>query len=459
MRIASNNPGTQTQPTTSTVKTYNNGNGHHACDGETHELPPYDENAEWFLIASLSAKPSVIPAIDSGIFYLLASRDCFLEMSNAWKSRMFCTDTREAFLHYLGRRMPAANFSRLDKAVGELPSSENWSYWHGVVMDCYKARCLEQLKPKITEVSQQVARGGRPDEILFEIQKISRIWHNSKTRTISELMPEVQDFLEYARLNPGRYPGESTGFANFDRLICGLQKGKHYVIGGRPGHGKTSLIACMALGLARRDVPAGIISLEMLGAEIVGRMVSSESRVPLVHFTRGNASDEHVHTVAGMMAEVHALPLFIADELRTLPEIILAMHEQAAMGVKVIFVDYLQKILINRFRGNRNELVTEISGTMKELSITLRLPVVSAAQLNRDSEKDNREPTMADLRDSGAIEQDADFVALLHNRGKGRDPEYDGAEITDLIIGKNRSGETGRQTMAFRKEIFRFDEI
>jgi len=430
----------------------------HRNNGDDH-LPPHDEASEWSLLACLTEKPSVIPAIDPDTFYVVEARDCLNAMSAAWKGRMFCTDSRDTFLHHLRRALSAQAYDKLDRAVNSLPSSDNWSYWHGIVMDCYKARALEQLKPRITEISQQVARGGRPDEILFELQKISRLWHGSRTKTMAELMPEVQEFLEYARLHPGRYPGESTGFCNFDRLVCGLQRGKHYVIGGRPGHGKTSLIACMAVGLARRGVSVGLVSLEMLGAEIVGRMVSSESGIPLVHFTRGSASDEQTQATANMMLEVRALPITIADELRTLPEIILAMHEQAARGVQVIFVDYLQKIMINRFKGNRNELVTEISGTMKEMSISLRIPIVSCAQLNRDVAKEDREPTSSDLRDSGAIEQDADFVGLLHAKGKSPDPEYDGGYATDMIITKNRSGEEARLAMTFRKDIFRFDEI
>ena len=423
------------------------------------DLPPHDEAAEWHLLACLAEKPSIIPAIDPETFYIVAARDCYGAMNEAWRGRLFCTDTPETFLHHLRRRLTNDSYARLDAAAGELPSPETWPYWQSIVMDCHKARALEQLKPRITEISQAVARGGRPDEILFEIQKISRLWHGSKTKSVSELMPQVQEYLEYARVHQGRYPGVSTGFHNFDRLTCGLQNGKHYVFGGRPGHGKSSLISCMAIGLARRGVDVGIISLEMLGVEITGRMVSSESRVPLVYFTRGSAGDDQVQAAAATMAGINALPITIADELRTLPEIILAMHEQAAKGVKVIFVDYLQKIIINKFRGNRNDLVTEISGTMKELSITLKLPVVSCAQLNRESERQEREPTMADLRDSGAIEQDADFVGLLHTRGKGPDPEYDGGELTDLIVGKNRSGENTRLAMAFRKNIFRFDEI
>lgn len=450
-----NNHQTQEPDLTKTRRTrpvnYRNGDG---------QLPPHNEEAEWFLLACLIVKPSVIPAIDPETFYIVAASECYAAMSEACKLRLFCTDYPHAFAHYVGRRLAnAASSAKLNKAIAELPSAENWPYWHGVVMDCYKARCLEQLKPKISEIAEQVSRGGRPDEVLFEIQKISRLWHGARSKTVAELMPEVQAFLEYAHLHPGQYPGVSTGFSRFDWLVCGLQAGKQYVIGGRPGNGKTSLVACMAVGLARRGIPVGLISLEMLGPEITARMVSSESRVPLVNFTRDNATDEQTQLAARMMAEINALPITIADQLRTLPEIIMAMHEQAAAGAKVIFVDYLQKIIINRFRGNRNELVTEISGTMKELSIGLKLPVVCCAQLNRESEKQEREPTNADLRDSGAIEQDADFVGLLHSKGRMTDPEYGGACATDMIVTKNRSGEETRLALAFQKEIFRFEEL
>jgi len=426
-------------------------------DYASEALPPHDEEAEWFLIACLLQKPSVIPAIDPEMLYVTVVKECLLSMRKAWEMHLLCLDTPEAFQHHLRKKIAPASFDRLGQALNALPSADGWAYWHGMVMDCHKARCLEQLKPKISEISKQVSRGGSPNEILFELQKISRLWHGSKTKTTAELMPEVTDFFEYATINQGKYPGEVTGFHKFDKMICGLQPGKLYDVAGRPGQGKSSLVGCIAIGLGRRGTTVGFISLEMLGVEIVGRMVSSESRVPMVKFLRATATDEETQKAGLMMQEVSALPIVVTDQLRTLPEIIMAMHEQAAKGAKVIVVDYLQKIIIPKFRQNRNDLVTEISGAMKEMAITLKLPVICCAQLNRESEKQDREPTMADLRDSGSLEQDADFVGLLHNKGRSTSPDFPG-DVVDLIVVKNRSGDTGRLTMSFRKEIFRFDE-
>ncbi len=436
---------------------YNNGDPESEC--EVVALPPHDEPAEWFLLACLLHKPSVIPAIDREVLYVNTARNCLDAMKQAWSMHLLCLDNPHAFSHFVQRKVSAEVHGRLETAMDELPSADGWDYWHGVVMDCYKARCLEQLKPRISAVSQQVARGGSPNEVLFELQKISRLWHGSKTKTAAEVMPEVQEFLEYSLTHEGKYPGEITGFHRFDRLVCGLQPGKQYIIGGRPGHGKTSLVACMAIGLARRGTAVGFVSLEMLRVEIFGRMVSSESRVPLVNFLRGTATDAHIQQAAIFMQQIRELPISITDQLRNLSEVVMAMHEHAAKGAKVLIVDYLQKIVIPKFKGNRNELVTEISGAMKDMAMSLELPVVCCAQLNRESQKEDREPTTADLRDSGAVEQDADFVGLLYNKGKAPDPEYDGGEAVDLIIGKNRSGEEGRSAMTFRKDIFRFDEI
>lgn len=421
-------------------------------------LPPHNEESEWFLIACLLEKPSVIPAIDPEILYVAAARSCLESMKQALSLHLFCTDNPHSFLHHVQRNVDAAR-APLEKAVTNLPSAEGWSYWHGVIMDCYKARCLEQLKPKITEVSRRVARGDSPNEVLFELQKISRHWHGSRAKTSAELMPEVTDFLEYAYRNDGKFPGEVTGLHRLDKMVCGFQPGKLYDIAGRPGHGKSSLVSCMAIGFARRGVKVGIISLEMLSTEIVSRMVSSEARVPLVKFLRATADHDETNRAALMMQQIAALPLVVTDQLRTLSEIVMAMHEQAAQGVRVLIVDYLQKINIPRFRSSRNELVTEISGAMKEMAISLKLPVICCAQLNRESEKQEREPTMADLRDSGSLEQDADFIGLIYSNGKCTDPDHVGAEQTDLIVVKNRSGDTGRLTMAFRKAIFRFDEV
>ncbi len=154
------------------------------------------------------------------------------------------------------------------------------------------------------------------------------------------------------------------------------------------------------------------------------------------------------------------LPFRIDDFSRSLSDIVMACHQAVAEGAQLLIIDYLQKIVIPRFRHNRNELVTEISGAMKDIAMSLRVPVICCAQLNRESEKDNREPTLADLRDSGSVEQDADFVGLLHEPPRPRDtPEEEWENRTDLIVAKNRGGARGRIAFEFRKEIFRFDEL
>ena len=297
-------------------------------------------------------------------------------------------------------------------------------------------------------MSERVAKGETPNEVLLEISKIAKLWQATRAESMETLGPKVIDELE-GIWRGDKTLGAVTGYKSFDRITGGLQNNRLYVIGARPGIGKSSLAMNIFLRAAYRETKAYIVSLEMSATEIGRRLFACESRVSEQKFREKTVTESEFKLVTSAAERLKPLPFTIDDFSRSLSDIVMACHQAVAEGAQLIVIDYLQKIVIPKFRHNRNELVTEISGSMKDIAMSLRVPVICCAQLNRESEKDQREPTLADLRDSGSVEQDADFVGLLHEM----------KDKTDLIIAKNRGGERGRIAFEFRKEIFRFDEL
>lgn len=416
-------------------------------------LPPHDEPAEWYLLACAVNKPDIIPAIGSELFYVENARRCLLKMQEAYLVKLDCLKSPELFEHWLAKALENHFFEPLLRAVNSLPSAENWLYWKGQLSDSYKARRLEQLKPLISETSDRVTKGETPNEVLLEISKIAKLWSLGREEAMDSLGPKVIDELEGLWRNDKNL-GAITGYKKFDGAIGGLQKNRLYIIAARPGVGKSSLAMNIMLQAALRDTPSYLVSLEMSATEIGRRLFACESRVSEQKFRDKTATEADFKEVTSAGKRLKNLQFKINDFSRSLSDIVMVCHQAVANGAELLVIDYLQKIVIPKFRHNRNELVTEISGAMKDIAMSLRVPVICCAQLNRESEKENREPSLADLRDSGSVEQDADFVGLLHEMP--RNPN--GKPQTDLIIAKNRGGPRGRIEFEFRKEIFRFDE-
>src|SRR5437773_6299868 len=404
------------------------------------QLPPHDEVAEWSLLACAVQKPEIIPAIDSRVFYVELARRCLLKMQTAHLQKLDCLNTSEQFEHWLSKSLHSDQFIPLTETLNKLPSPEGWTYWQDILLDHYRARELEKLKPKISEVSERVSRGENPNDILLEISRIAGLWQGAQSETLDALVPQVVEELEQS-WRTGKYPGVISGFHALDKLMRGFQKNRLYFIAGRPAKGKSTLAMNITMGVAARKVKCFFVTLEMSAQEVVKRMIAAESGIGEYRFRPGTATDEDFQKVVAATVRIKKLPVRITDKMRNLSDVVMACHKAASEGVHFIVIHYLQKIVIPNFRFNRTELVTQISGAMKDIAMSLRLPVVCCAQLNRDVEKEDREPTRADLRDSGSLEQDADFVGLLHRMSKDQ---------TDLIVSKNRGAEEGRIAFTFK---------
>jgi replicative DNA helicase len=254
--------------------------------------------------------------------------------------------------------------------------------------------------------------------------------------------------------------GLSTGFTDLDDMTKGLVPANLIIIAGRPGMGKTSLALNIAEHVAIRENKAvGVFSLEMSQHELALRVISAESDVPFGPLRSGHLSQRQWNKVVETVRSVSAAPLFIDDSANpTLLEIASkARRLKAEQDLGLIVVDYLQLMQAGGRYENRNLEISAITRGLKQLAKEVNVPVVALSQLSRNPERrgSDRRPQLADLRESGSIEQDADLVAFIY-RDEVYNPETEDPGIAELIISKHRNGETGTIRMVFFGENTRF---
>jgi replicative DNA helicase len=280
-------------------------------------------------------------------------------------------------------------------------------------------------------------------------------------RPASAIVPEMLDELEKL-MTPGQKLGVETGFKAFDYMTGGLRPGQLTIIAGRPAMGKSAFMLNMAENMARRGVPVLYFSLEMPANELSTRVVLSRAETNIEVIRNGFLDPASKRRIMASAAEFSAEPMYV-DDRGGLTMLDIRGRARLAVrrwGVKCIFVDYLQLVSHAGAQSRENE-VGFVSRGLKAMSMELGVPVVAAAQVNRNAERaaDNR-PKMSDLRESGSIEQDADLVCLLHRpcyyaADQETEPDPQDAE---LIIAKHRAGATGKVNLTWRPRLTRFQD-
>lgn len=247
--------------------------------------------------------------------------------------------------------------------------------------------------------------------------------------------------------------GINTGFRKLNEITGGW-KSSLIIIAARPAVGKSSLGLQIAKYPAENGIPTMCISVEMTNSEIVGRVISSSSDVPLSAITNANLSENQWTKVVNTD---FSIPMYLDDDENLNLDILkMKLREYVRLyGIKLFVIDYIQLIENSGAKGNREREVAEISRTLKKLSKELDLPIIALAQLSRASEQEKREPKLSDLRESGSIEQDANMVMFIQPISDVELPEVQ----VDLIIAKNRGGKIGRVKMNFLKNYQKFVEI
>jgi replicative DNA helicase len=301
----------------------------------------------------------------------------------------------------------------------------------------------------------------RAQEVVFELgqDKAQRGFH-----PIQPIVSDSIDAIEKLYHKSDRFLGIPTGFMDFDQMTSGLQPGNFIIIAARPSMGKTTLVLNMAQNIAlEQERPVAIFSLEMPAQDIVMRMLSAESHIDFGRLRTGNFSADYwrpLTEAAGRLAEA---PILINDNrgltvqsLRAEGRRLKGEHTNLAL----IIVDYLQLLGGTGRYNAREQEISEISRALKILAWELNVPIVACSQLSREVERrPDKQPQLSDLRESGAIEQDADLVAFLYREDYYQEEESDDRVEAHLLIKKQRNGPTGPIVLYFTKKQMRFENL
>lgn len=350
-------------------------------------------------------------------------------------------------------------------AVATTANIESWCI---MVRDCAIRRNLITLGGSIAEraYDDEGPASAILDKIEKEIMDVSELEKREDIYPIKSLIASENGAFSYLlklKNNDQSLLGLKTNFFDLDKKITGLKPGEMFVLAARPSMGKTSFALNLASNLAvntENPAPVGFFSLEMTAQQLAVRILCAESGYSVKDFINGNVT--HLNKVTDAAHRIGNSPIFVdptpALRIRELRAKARAMKSK--YDIQVIFIDYLQLMKAEVRSDNRQEEVSAISSGIKALAKELKLPIVVLAQLNREVEKTKGTPQLSHLRESGAIEQDADVVAFLHRDRDEQSENSPDAKIkglpSQLIIGKNRNGETGKVDLLFFPHLMRF---
>jgi replicative DNA helicase len=326
---------------------------------------------------------------------------------------------------------------------------------------------LREVISKSTKIIQEAFdEGDQVDEFLDRIEHV--IFEISEKRSgnslipLSEVVKEGFKTIERYYDSPDAMGGTPTGFHELDKLLSGLQPSDLLIIAARPSMGKTAFALNIAQNVAiRSKVPVAIFSLEMSRAQLAMRMLCSEGRVDSAKLRGGGLTDEDWIRLTRAAGELSEAPVYIDDtaQVSALEMRAKCRRLKASRGLGLVIVDYMQLMRGHGRIESREREISEISRSLKAMAKELNVPVIALSQLNRAVEsRDNKRPMMVDLRESGAIEQDADVITFIY-RDEVYNAESPELGVAEIIIGKHRNGPTGTAKLAFLNKYTRFENL
>jgi replicative DNA helicase len=352
--------------------------------------------------------------------------------------------------------------------INMVPTAANASYYARIVSERAVLRRLVEAGTRIVQLGYGTASGGGRDVDDVVDMAQQAVYEVTERRTsedytvLEELLQPTMDEIEAIGAHGGVMSGVPTGFVDFDRLTNGLHAGQLIVVAARPGLGKSTFgLDVTRSASIRNGLTSAIFSLEMSKIEITMRLLSAEAKVPLHHLRSGQLSEDDWTKLARRMGEVSEAPLFIDDSPNmTMMEIrAKARRLKQRHDLRLVVLDYLQLMSSPKRTESRQQEVSELSRGLKLLAKELEVPVIAVSQLNRGPEqRTDKRPQLSDLRESGAIEQDADMVILLH-REDYYEKESPRAGEADFIVAKHRNGPTDTITVAFQGHFSRFVDM
>ena len=432
-------------------------------------IPPQDIEAEQSVLGSMmlskDAVNDVIEAMDSSDYYRPDH-----EMIHNTIMELYSRGEPVDTLTVAGELKRQGNLSRLPEPtylhtlIASVPTAENVGYYSRIVRERAQLRRLVEAGTRIVQLGY-AETGGDVDDIVDAAQ--SEIYAVSERRSttdyvqLSEIADPLLAHLDELAQNKDVSKGVPTGIADLDHLTTGLQPGQMVIVAARPAMGKSTLaMNFMRAASVHHNITSVIFSLEMSREEIGMRLIAAEAGVHFGKMRRGEMEDRDWTRLSKTISNISKAPFFIDDSPNMAMNEIRAkcrrLKQQHNLGLVVI--DYLQLMSSGKQVESRQQEVSEFSRSLKLLAKELEIPVVAVAQLNRGPEqRTDKKPMIADLRESGSLEQDADVIMLLHRPDYYDQDERPGE--ADIIVAKHRNGETGTIPVAFQGHYARFVDM
>ena len=351
------------------------------------------------------------------------------------------------------------------------PSAANLEAYAAMIRQKSISRRLMKINSEISELIIN-PQGKDAAELLDEAETKIFSLNDEASRTsiniqkLDELIPQSIEKMNEIAKKGSSLLGASTGFKDLDRKLQGLQDGDLIIVAARPSMGKTALSMNIVENfIVNKDIPGGILvfSLEMPADALTTRLLASNARIDQQKVRAASMNKEELNKFMESSSRLKDLPLYVDDSSMLSPMELRARARRIARqepnGLSLIVVDYLQLMQIPGSQENRVNQISEISRSLKMLAKELNIPVIGISQLNRAvDQRPNKKPIMSDLRDSGAIEQDADVILFIY-RDEVYNEDSEEGNKAEIIIGKQRNGPIGKVNLTFLKEYTRFEDF
>ncbi len=430
---------------------------------------PYSQDAELAVIGSaLTNAHSVAESAEivrPSDFYFYQNREIYeaiLELFNENAAIDFITVSNRLSLK--DKLEAVGGITYLRNAATNVPTTRHVTYYSNIIKDKATLRALIQRAGAISDMAYSEADKvervvDRAEQLIFDV---------SSSRESGEILPVSEIFMGSYRelvensMNEGGITGISSGFSELDRRTGGLHPGELILVAGRPGMGKSSFAVNIAEEVSiRNKKTVALFNLEMPREQIVNRILCSQAMVNLNKIRTGEMTGEDWEKIGAIVDRVASAPMYIDDTASiTVAEIRAKCRRlKHTQNLQLVVIDYLQLMQASGRNDNRQQEIAEISRSLKILAKELSVPVIALSQLSRASEsRSDKRPMLSDLRESGAIEQDADIVMFLY-RDDYYNKDTDEKNIAECIIAKNRSGETGSFKVGWRGEYTKFSNL
>ena len=434
---------------------------------------PHDLAAEQSVLGAVFISPESLITLADDLtpddFYKPANKIVFKTMlSLLEKGEPIDATTMVSALTNQGDISTIGGINYVVELVNSTPTSKNVEHYAKLVKE--KATLRKMIANLSDSLSSAYQGDVSIDDIIAKTENsmldISNQNRGTGFRNVADILDTHMQMVETRSQTDGVVTGLSTGFVGLDKITTGLHEDNLIILAARPAMGKTALALNIAQYIAVKEKkPVAIFSLEMGAESLIERMLASEGMVEGYHLKTGNLSVEEWSRLVHAQGNLYDAPIFVDDTAGIRISEIRSKARKLAQemgGLGVIIIDYLQ--LITGSKGeNRQQVVSEISRELKILAKDLKVPVIALSQLSRAVEqRQDKRPMLADLRESGSIEQDADIVAFLYRDAYYQKEQADSQEsnnVTELILEKNRHGSLGTVKLYFHKEYTKFSSV